>query len=104
MFVAAAAESIISCLDVLDSLSAFEYRFSFFPSVCLALAMTVLLAEIIDVKSGLNHILSSRGQGDGGQDRILANYGIVKKVIEQKCGIMFPVAYIGLGQTHRKFV
>lgn len=49
--------------------------------------MAVLFAESIDVKSGVNHVLSSGGKGDGKQDRILANYGIIKKVAEQECGI-----------------
>lgn len=66
--------------------------------------MTVLLASGIDMQSGVSYVLSSGGQGDGEQDRILANNAIIKKVVEQECGIICPVAYIGLGQTGRDLV
>lgn len=97
-------ESIIPCLNVPDSFGVFEQSLPLFPSVCLAQAMTVLLSESIDVKSGVNHVLSSGGQGDGEQDRVLANSGIVKKAVEQECGIMCLVAHIGFGQTGRELV
>ena len=57
-------DSIIPCLDVLNSLSFFEYSLPLFPSKFLALVSTVLLAERKNVESGVKDVLSSGGQGN----------------------------------------
>lgn len=54
-------ESVISCSDVLKGPSLFYYSLPLFPSVFLALASTVLLAERKNVESGVNHVLSCGG-------------------------------------------
>lgn len=49
-------------------------------------------------------MLGSSGQCESRQDTILAEIGIVKKLVAQNCGTVRPVAYFSLGKTGTELV
>lgn len=96
-------ESMIPCLDVFYSFSFFEHSFPLLPSLIWAPIFTTVLAESVKVQSGVNHILSSGGQG-GNQDWLLAEGWVPRILSAQDCGIRRAVAYFGRGQMGTEFV